>query len=198
MPASRSRLAQAGVERDRAALREPASTIRARGDAALRFARHQRSTCACERRTPARSARLLRSSGADVVPRAHRIAVVDRDRHHRRVREQRSGRRASRASRAPARPPTSPGRRRQGRASRSPRRPGLARSRFRSPVSSSAVMGSSFAKAARFYPSGRCDRCRTRVRARFVLRRMTRHAPRHERADASPTWNCARPRTERA
>ena len=98
-------MAQPRLQRDRAALREPREHDARRGNAAFDSrARSARSTAACDSRMP----RLVGhardvASCADVVPRAHHEAVVDRDRPHRRVREDEAQRRARRAAAARAR-----------------------------------------------------------------------------------------------
>ena len=85
-------VAQAGVQRDRAALRESGEHDARRGDAARLLVRDHRLD---GRLRPAHAVQvraLVQVRLADVVPRAHHVAVVDRHRHRRRVREQEADR----------------------------------------------------------------------------------------------------------
>ena len=110
--------AQAGVQRDRAALREAREQRAARRDAARSLARQQRVDMRLRAPHAVDIGALVQVRLPDVVPRAHPHAVVDRHGHHRRMRKDEADREFAAAIRAKARPPTSRCRRRRGRASR--------------------------------------------------------------------------------
>jgi hypothetical protein len=83
-PGQPVRAAHAGQQRDRAALREARQHDALRRHAARDLAVDQRMHRGAEARSPASSSR-GRLGAQDVVPGPHRVAVVDRDRPHRRA-----------------------------------------------------------------------------------------------------------------
>ena len=87
---------QPGVERDRAALREARQHDPLRGHAARALGRDQRLDRRGRRAHAGQVRALGQVRGAQVVPRRHHVALVDRHRHRRRVREQEAHARARR------------------------------------------------------------------------------------------------------
>ena len=122
-------VAQRGLQRDRAALRETGQHDLLAGMPCLLLPRDQffQQALRC-----ADAGLVLRAAAhlQDVVPGAHAHAHVDGHRALRRVREDEAHRLSTPAGAVPARPARSHGRRRPGRAARSPRR--AAAGRFRS------------------------------------------------------------------
>ena len=159
---------QAGIERDRAALRE---SRRAR--CASPRCRARLRARSVPRRAPASVARprgpraLLKSFSRMSYHARIAIAVVDRHRHHRRVRKQEAHGERSAAAAARARFRTSRGRRRRAHAARSRRHRDPAPSRFRSRAAAAVVMVTFGYRAAHFTGGTALLRLRAEADARI-------------------------------
>ena len=120
MPASRSACRSPAYSAIAPPCEKPANTMRDSPECPRSFSRRaSASSCACDSRTPAMSARLLRSAAQMSYHARMRHAVVDRHRPHRRVREDEADGQRRRQAQSPGRSARSRCRPRPGHAARS-------------------------------------------------------------------------------